>query len=620
MKKRIVTCLSMWLTCMALHTLAVDKINVSSKKQNENLIENAGFDKGTQGWTLPTEGKYFADDGHEKKGSIVVINTNEIKRPYAVYSTAQVAGGYDYTFSAWVKFNNGQPKLKIEWYDKDGKDVEDIYSLTGVPGIWSKIELKVRAPQNAVRAMLFLRLFGTGEVYFDDVAFSYADPALCDFKIIPNVIYNSNNGYEAKALITFNTDDTNKILGMKAEIEITDDKSGNKVYAAEPISVEKNEFAHKFILTKQGAFTASIRVIDSQNNERYKTNYKFVTTNIPLSVKNGYYEIDGKPFFPIGAYHVAEKDFKFLKEGGFNAAQGFDSDDVLAMSNYYNRGLSYGIRFAFPLYRNMKVKENYANSREKMQAFKNHKAIYTYLFMDEPDAYCIPIPEMVGLRQILNENDSVRSAASVLFPTSKSFEYYASTVDVVSFDPYPKIQPTALPITMVREWIERAKKANKPMVPVIQAFAGNIWLEPTPSELENYVYQSLVHGAVGIYYYSFSDPSWYLPDTNLWASIKEINKEIAFLAPILLSEPMRKATWNVQSNPDVDWVMASIDKETYVIAVSIDTNKSTTLSIPVPSNVKGNITPLFNRGKPLIKDGRIIDEIEPLGTRIYVIK
>jgi hypothetical protein len=267
----------------------------------------------------------------------------------------------------------------------------------------------------------------------------------------------------------------------------------------------------------------------------------------------------------------------------------------------------------------MKVKENFASSRSKMRLLKDHPALLSYWLQDEPDVWQTKATELVELRWILNENDPKHPGSAVLFGTSTRFMELQQAVDTVFVDPYPK-RKRSLPHTEVRDEIERAKKAGKPIAIAIQAFEWlPQWVKPSVSEFENYVYQALIHGVVGVTYYSLHEPGWSLSTSDLWPSVKEMNREIATLAPVLLSAEMRRASWSVKSNADIDWVAAIVNGETYLLAVNV-TETPQQLNALLPEGTKGALYPLFDRAGAVLKDNRASEVIEGFGTRAYVIR
>lgn len=82
---------------------------------------------------------------------------------------------------------------------------------------------------------------------------------------------------------------------------------------------------------------------------------------------------------------------------------------------------------------------------------------------------------------------------------------------------------------------------------------------------------------------------------------------------------MRRASWSVKSNDDIDWVAAIVNGETYLLAVNV-TEKPQQLNALLPAGTKGSLYPLFDRAGAVLKDNRASEVIEGFGTRAYVIR
>ena len=100
------------------------------------------------------------------------------------------------------------------------------------------------------------------------------------------------------------------------------------------------------------------------------------------------------------------------------------------------------------------------------------------------------------------------------------------------------------PIRSVGEAVGRASLASggkKPLIPILQIFT---WTTsdryPTAAELKCMVWLSLIHGARGIGFYSFNHVTgkkgvtFAQEQPEAWASLKNVNAELAQLGPFLL--------------------------------------------------------------------------------------
>ena len=106
--------------------------------------------------------------------------------------------------------------------------------------------------------------------------------------------------------------------------------------------------------------------------------------------------------------------------------------------------------------------------------------------------------------------------------------------EIISLDRYPipsedihTVEETA------REMYEISSKRKSPLWYFLQngGYAHNMWRSPTPEEEEEYMtYIVIIEGVRGIFYFSGIPKSAFL-----WEKIKQLNREVQTLAPILFS-------------------------------------------------------------------------------------
>jgi hypothetical protein len=612
-------------------SLVIEQLNVvqstSAKRgeSGENLLQYPGFENAA-GWQLPATGSIEPKSGQNSTPALVIKELG-IENPYARITVADIPGSRDYYFRAWIRSTKGGgagPKLKIEFYNHEGKYIGGEYSpafSVGQYGAWVKVEVKLSAPQDTANAVLLLRQFGSGESVFDDLEFISRELVPFELAVEQRSAYARKGGSLDSAAIMHMNRDPAVAKGMTATATVTD-SNGNSVFTGERQQADKKmlKFPFRISTDKAERYTVTARLFNPDSSLLLETKDIIAIVKQPSSFTNGHYEVDGKPFFPIGIFHVEkpEKTFPLLRDAGFNAVQGTPSNDFDKLGRYMDLAAEHQIYVFLPLYADMKVKENFENSRSKMRFLKDHPALLSYWFQDEPDRWKTPTSELVELRWILNENDPKHPGSVMMFGSSTRFMEQQQAVDLIYVDPYPT-RKVSLPNTEVRDEIERVKKAGKPIAIAIQAFEMlPHWVKPSSHEVENYVYQALVHGVIGVTYFSMHEPEWNLSTSDLWPSVKKMNREIAALAPVLLSKEMRQATWNVKSNADIDWVVANVDGETYLLAVNV-TGETQTLKIPVAAGIT-EILPLFERGKAEIKNHQACEILEPFGTRVYRLK
>jgi hypothetical protein len=91
------------------------------------------------------------------------------------------------------------------------------------------------------------------------------------------------------------------------------------------------------------------------------------------------------------------------------------------------------------------------------------------------------------------------------------------------------------------------------------------WNQPTAEQARSQVYLALIHGAKGIFWYSFRDPDWRLEETPLWDAFPAINAELEDLSmPVMLGEADDRVS--VESPDDiVHWRAWEYDGETWLL-------------------------------------------------------
>ncbi|MGI6082753.1 MAG: right-handed parallel beta-helix repeat-containing protein [Limnochordia bacterium] len=154
---------------------------------SENLLENPGFEntsadiprlwavrgRGTgavDGWQ---SGAVVGSSEAARSGDVGVKMRSENDAYYWIQQSAPVEGGKTYELSAWVKLTGPCRKvaLKVEFYAGShvGEDRREWEWLDSY-GEWINIKMQVEAPPQAQRGLVFLRLYGPGEVCYDDAS------------------------------------------------------------------------------------------------------------------------------------------------------------------------------------------------------------------------------------------------------------------------------------------------------------------------------------------------------------------------------------------------------------------------------------------------------------------
>jgi hypothetical protein len=264
--------------------------------------------------------------------------------------------------------------------------------------------------------------------------------------------------------------------------------------------------------------------------------------------------VNGKPFFPIGLYHVSPaavlgvnarssaaglpgidlfESIKQVRAMGFNVIHhtwGMPKEDYLA----YTEKLGMWV-----------IPEVAAPTAEDVALANRHTNVLMWYGSDEPSGETLNVIKRARAQTALLDPHRPVSAA-VCNPNL--FRAALEGFDFVMLDPY---LIRHAPLTNIADWMKAASDAgngSKAIWLVPQAFTidSSYWKEPTPEELRCQAYIGLVHGATGFVWYAFwssedwsGNPKgrgcWYLPDSKLWDAFPKLNAEVSALAPIILT-------------------------------------------------------------------------------------
>jgi hypothetical protein len=198
---------------------------------------------------------------------------------------------------------------------------------------------------------------------------------------------------------------------------------------------------------------------------------------------------------------------------------------------------------------------------------------------------------------------------------------YGRCTDIIAIDVYPVGKQ---PLTAISKTLDIAKQ-NAPDHTIW--FIGQVWSWPntrlvTPREHRCMSYLALTHANVrGLFWYSFRDPDWYLPESNrpVWEMCGRVNRELIRLEPVLL-ETNRWERVHEDGEGEVHCAAKLHGDVLYVIATN-PTEKTATLDLDLKSDgATGAATEIFEERKISLRDGRLRDRFEPLDTRVYAVE
>lgn len=284
--------------------------------------------------------------------------------------------------------------------------------------------------------------------------------------------------------------------------------------------------------------------------------------------------VDGKPFFPVGLYAVANSSYPLVATSGFNSIYGIDPVEGAKYGLKGTAGTSWDLNIA----------------RTQTFEHKDSKVFLTQQLFEEPGN--LPVPPFTS-NYIRQADDVVKEIVPnrptfVLVNNPQEFPAFGTIGDMAACDPYPFEKPDSPATRPGRDidYLRRlAGKPNLPVWAVLQAHwfgeAGKrTYLEkPTPDQLLAQTYVALVHRANGLFYFAFDD----LDDNKsisvihrkdgtfdepLWSALKQVAAEIKTLNPALLSPLPPQDARAVSPGNKIQSLLRQAGRKRYLMVVN----------------------------------------------------
>jgi hypothetical protein len=308
--------------------------------------------------------------------------------------------------------------------------------------------------------------------------------------------------------------------------------------------------------------------------------------------------VEGKPFFPLGLYHVKPEDYGQVAGLGINTVQYW----TWHRREGLDKAQEHGLKALFEL--------NHKSEKIIQDVVRNqgdHPAVLMWYGMDEPAEGSHGMAEM--MRRVFNEADDRRPVFMVscrpdLFGVQSGF------ANVFAHDPYGKPEK-------VLDWMNKAGEAVKGMKPVI--CVPGVFGKETAEELRATAYIALAKDARGIIWYPWQQSGGGPQGIGLKNSpeqqevIRTLCAEIKALTPALTS-PQR--TLFSSTDGKLHGIFCEGGGKDYVLMVNASPEKIVA-GASVPEN--GTFKDFFGKsGEIEVKDGKFEISLEPYGTRVFM--
>ncbi len=323
----------------------------------------------------------------------------------------------------------------------------------------------------------------------------------------------------------------------------------------------------------------------------------------------GFMEINGVPFIPVGVYDVNSLDDTLaVGRSGLAIAESM-------LPGIFEWAAEAGLYSLHWMIARLKSPEEIAEIVERHRSDPFNIAWYTY---DEPNEVGVPPEECEETYRLIKSLDPDRPVVLTVSPAywyhPWSYSEYSVACDIIATDPYPIEIGHGMGIEYVGECVRRARAdSRKPVWAVLQAFPWPQKRLPSREELRCMTYQSLIHGASGILYYTYQVPSWdyTLVDTPLWDEILELTREVAQLGHIFASPAEMLVVGSIHTSQH------QLGGLTYLVAVNV-MDREVDFEWEAPRSA-GSANVLFEGREVELVDGMLRDRFGPLETHVYAV-
>lgn len=267
--------------------------------------------------------------------------------------------------------------------------------------------------------------------------------------------------------------------------------------------------------------------------------------------KNGELLINGKPFFPLGTYHIAEEDLSEVKKMGFNCVTspiygGDQSELKQGQLSWHNSAKEAGLWVITEFSEYIRSgRRNFEQAKELISQLRLHPSTIAHYAIDEPLGCGIGKDLVKQFCDLIKEVDP--DHITFVNEVPGAVIEYAGIGDVTGTDPYPIGQDIPKSLAWVGEAVETTVKASggKPVWAVIQAHrqppANSRNRYPTPDEIRCMSYLALNHGAKGLLFYAWGDT--YQTQNGIWESGFKFDSKLMEYFPTLLGELKEMGEW-----------------------------------------------------------------------------
>lgn len=505
----------------------------------------------------------------------------------------------------------------LEWEAPSGKRDTVEHRLQVPGGIPGRYALPYRLQEAGMhRAVLRLYDLERGrQVHAVEDLRLYARPA---WELSADRSYYTNEG-QIRFRLRRNIRDR---IPIRATVEL---RRGNEVLERADLNLTGREVFGAFAVgaLAKGRYRLLARLLDSSGGvdslEVFCEKFAPADREVKIDLFSQTLLVDDRPFFPVGLYWLRADILAPMRRLHFNSGDYFyqlRGEEVAALMD---TAAVHGMKILLELseYTRQQPEPDYQAIEAMVERYRLHPALLAWYLVDEPDETSMDPATARAIYELIRELDPYHP---VYLVNNRPHTYatYAGASDILAIDVYPIPR---YPITRVRDYMQQARWTSlgqKPVWLVAQAFGGvEHWPRaPTAVELRNMIYQGLVQGASGVLFYRYcQEDERHIQPPALWREVQMLAAELAALSPVLMQAAYDAGPREVGTG--VEAVIKEYEHDFYIFVVNVD-KESRRFEIrldDLPPVDRARV--LYGISDPILDNGRLIAELEPLGMAVY---
>ncbi len=335
---------------------------------------------------------------------------------------------------------------------------------------------------------------------------------------------------------------------------------------------------------------------------------------------------DGKPFFPLGIYHVMPQELPNVLDLGINCVQWWHWDATPEMIAAMEKAGIWGI-YEPDLWGKIVGNDNswITNDvpyREVARKLKSSSALGMWYIADEPS--CTLVDKLKKVNDLYHSEDE--DHPTYLVCANNEMRELSEACDILALDVYPFYYGGEGPAARMADTMDfglASTDFRKPIIAVPQSFGDNERHHEKPAHVRSLSYLSIVHGARGVIWYCWKETgdrtgqegAGQHPATA--AEIKTLITEFKVLAPALM-EPGARTLKSDGDNIHAIVCGSAATGRYLICANSTDTPVEETLALPElkdGTKLKG----IFSAADQKVRKGTLKLKLPAFGTAAYTI-